>query len=123
MQPGAVAVAGKDKGAGARFQHEGEVFSAHDGCDVLVDALAARDLRRHRSRKGGLAFVIAAGPVTTCWSRASSWSRTCGRSARAVPRSCAVCGMTLSVEPAWNTQMEITAASNGSTLRATIDWI
>src|SRR3984893_1724095 len=58
MQPGAVAVAGEDKGAGARFQHEGEVFGAHDGCDVLVDALAARDLRRHRSRKGGLALVI-----------------------------------------------------------------
>jgi hypothetical protein len=58
MQPGAVAVAGKNEGARARFQHEREVFSAHHGCDVLVDALVARDLRRHRSRKGGLAFVI-----------------------------------------------------------------
>ena len=42
---------------------------------------------------------------------------------RAVPRSCAVCGMTLSVWPAWNMQIDTTAAFSGSTLRATIDWI
>ncbi len=40
-----------------------------------------------------------------------------------MPRSCAVCGMTLSVVPAWNTQIETTADSSGSTLRDTIDWI
>jgi hypothetical protein len=35
----------------------------------------------------------------------------------------AVCGMTLSAEPARNTVIEITAACTGSTLRDTIDWI
>ena len=40
-----------------------------------------------------------------------------------MPRSCAVCGMTLSVVPAWNMQIDTTAASSGSTLRDTIDWI
>ena len=40
-----------------------------------------------------------------------------------MPRKSAVCGMTLSVEPAWNMQIEITAECSGSTLRETIDWI
>jgi hypothetical protein len=38
-----------------------------------------------------------------------------------VPESRAVCGMMLSVLPALNWQMETTAASSGSTLRATAD--
>jgi len=40
---------------------------------------------------------------------------------RAVPRSVAVCGMTLSAEPAWNWQIEMRPDLIGSTLRDTID--
>ncbi len=38
-----------------------------------------------------------------------------------MPRRSAVCGMTLSALPAWNVQIDTTAASTGSTLRDTID--
>ena len=41
-------------------------------------------------------------PSTTSRTRFSSRSRTSGVRLRAVPRSCAVCGMTLSAVPAWN---------------------
>ena len=38
-----------------------------------------------------------------------------------MPRSSAVCGITLRALPAWNSQIEITADSSGSTVRDTID--
>ena len=40
-----------------------------------------------------------------------------------MPRNCTVCGMTLSVLPAWNMQIDTTADFSGSTLRDTIDWM
>ena len=51
------------------------------------------------------------------------YEEAAGYKIRTVPRSFAVCGMTLSVVPAWNMQIDTTADFSGSTLRDTIDWM
>src|SRR5215475_3808469 len=116
VQPGAVAVAHEDEGAGTRVEHEGKILGPHHRRHVGVDAVRAGDLPRDGRREGGLPRMISP-------TRRSRRSRVSGRKLRAVPPSFAVCGMTLSVLPAWNVEIETTAESTGSTLRDTIVWI
>ena len=135
MQSGAIAVADEDEGARARFQHEGEILRAHDGRELVstrsvAATSAATDAAKAACARGSCHRIVAAivefggcsvclaVPSTTSCKRFSSRSRTCGGSCapcRAGARF-AVSRCRSSRPETW--QIEITAASSGSMLRA-----
>src|SRR6185437_11219068 len=125
----AIAVADPDEGAGPLVQHKREVLRPHHRRQRRIDVCAARDRAGDGCGKLGLSFVIdeyrIIPPVIQLGfgavGRRRSLKRTSGARLRAVPRSFTVCGMTLSVLPASNIQIETTADLRGSTFRDTTD--